>query len=449
MVPSELPSAGRHRRLADSDDSDDEGPRSVLTTAKASDLCPKPFRLIAKNGGFTSLEDMSRFSELDYINLTGNELRTIHGLGANARLKTLILKGNKLSNIDPILKISALRVLDIADNEFATTEWLNRATFAPDLIALVARGNKLVTLEGLSCLKSLQTLVVSNNEIEDISPVGRLTNLTKFSAANNHIRMIPASFANIHKLCELRMAHNRISILPPAEVMNSLSSLKILDVGHNRIPSFENLAIFRSSLVQVNVRDNPACKDHENIVQYLKSSCTKLEIVDGQRIAGGRRKVRVNRQRLEAGFPLEPERKFARPPPSSCVKELVAKNESTEGDGNNTHSATKGTQKEVTKTVSKKRRRESSEAAAGRNEEYKKNVEAQEVKSQSDNDDKDAIDPATFLRMAKSRTGAMPLSNGKDISSSAKPKRKRNKRESAKKSSSLQPEFGAGGSSRW
>lgn len=448
MAPGEAAAAGRHRRLADSDASDDDEPRYILTTAKASDLRPKPFRLIAKDGGFTSLEDMSMFAELDYINLSGNNLRTVHGLNTNARLKTLILKGNKLSDVNPILKISALRVLDISDNDFVTTEWLPRAAFAADLVALVARGNRLASLEGLTSLKNLQTLVISNNDIDDIFIVGRLTNLTKLSASNNRIRTIPDSFTNLHSLCELRIAHNKLSVLPSEEVLVRLSSLKILDIGHNRIPSFKHLEVCKRSLIHINIRGNPAYNDEENILQYMQSLCPKLEIIDGQRIAGGRRKFRVNRQRLEAGFPLEPERSFARPPPSSVLKELAAQNGLT--DAKAAIGSSEDGQKNAVNGTAKKRRRESNDAAVGSAGNYEKKDKTEAVKPELEDEDDNVIDSQAFLQMAKSRAGSnLQLDDQKDYCSSAKPKKIRKKGHKEKGVRNLEIEFGAGGESKW
>lgn len=449
---------GRHRKLADSDDSDEEGatPKKVLTTAKASDLCPKPHRLIAQNAGFTSMEDMSTLSALDYVDLKGNALKSVQGLASNRRLKTLILKHNKLSNVDPILATEALQILDISDNEFISTDWLPRASFAANLVALVARGNSLVALEGLACLRGIQTLVLSNNEIEDISPATQLVSLTKLSASSNCIRVIPDSIANLHNLRELRLAHNRLAILPSKEILARLSSLKIFDIGHNRITSIDNLSTCSDALVQINAAGNPACEQDPNFLDHLLKLCPKVEIVDGRRIAGGRRKVRVNRQRLEAGFPLEPERKFARPPSAYYLQKAK------EGQGDMSKS-----EKELTRTEGKGNRNDSRKSAKRRERHiataHLSGIEEGQVAKKQRRtspkvEDDDVLDANHFVRMARgenvpsggvtpSRKGNMTGSEDDRLEKGAQKRKKRKKTNPTLREKTV--EFGGGGESKW
>lgn len=446
-----MASFGRHRRLADSDDSDDEHTvtRNVLTTAKASDLCPKPHRLLAQNGGFTAMEDMSTLSALDYVDLRGNALKSVQGLSSNSRMKTLNVKQNKLSNVDHILKTGALQILDISDNEFVTTEWLPRAAFAGNLVALMARGNKLVTLEGLACLRGLQTLVLSDNQIEDISAVTQLVSLTKLSASKNCIRVIPDSITNLHNLRELRLAHNRLAVLPSKETLARLTSLKIFDIGHNRIASVDNLAACSGALIQLNVAGNPAGQNKINFADYLQKLCPKLEIIDGRRVAGGRRKLRVNRQRLEAGMPLEPERKFVRPPSAYYVQkakenkgDVAVTEKSLQG------SALKGTQDAAEKDVVKRKVRSHASLEAPDNE-YSR-ITKKVRPSIPEEDDNDALDATQFVAMAK--TNATPPA--KDDSRVADKKENKQKSSRRKLGATAERqehlvEFGSGGASKW
>lgn len=457
MAPGEIAAVGRHRRLADSDDSDDEDTttKNILTTAKASDLCPVPHRLIARNLGFTSMEDMSTLSALDYVNLMGNALRSVQGLSSNTRLKTLILKKNKLSDVEYVLRIGALRILDISDNEFVTTEWLPRAAFAADLVALVVCGNKLVTLEGLACLRRIRTLVISDNEIEDISAVAQLTSLTKLSASNNCIRLLPDAMLNLHNLRELRLAHNRLAVLPSKERLAGLLSLKIFDVGHNRMESVEQLSACSGTLIQLNVAGNPACKA-ENFSDYLQTLCPKLEIIDGHRVVGGRRKLRINRQRLASGLPLEPERKFARPPSAYYLQKAKDEKEDSaigqkqlqmsSGHG----SKIAGSEKNTIKT--RKARPAADLEAPDISRKAAKRARSNPAEEEHD----DALDANQFVEMAKSKSTHLSAA-GKDFSlqksepirKGIKPKSKGRKGTASYEQREQNVEFGSGGSSKW
>lgn len=446
-----MATTGRHRKLADSDDSDDEaGPTgNVLTTAKASDLCPKPHRLIAQNGAFTSMEDLSTLSALDYIDLRGNNLTSVQGLSSNTRLKTLIVKQNNLSNVDHILKTDALQILNLSDNQFVSTDWLMRASFAPNLVALVARGNKLLALEGMSCLRKIETLVLSENQIEDLSPVAQLVSLTKLSVSKNSIRVIPPSIAQLHNLRELRLAHNRLALLPEKQFMARLSSLKILDIGHNRITNVDSLAACGGSLIQLNVAGNPVCAKQPNFNQHLQSICPRLEIIDGRRITGGRRKLRVNRQRLEAGMALEPERKFARPPSAYYIRKAEEQN----GISNEKKMPTSPTPAHPTiankRALEKEPQSDAGDVASREIEPPKKKMHVNIM--MSDEEDGDAIDASHFVAMAK--TKSVPLANvakskAQNAQGSRNGSRQKSKKELPRNRRQV-VDFGSGGASKW
>lgn len=315
---------GRHRRLADSDDSDDEGGTQarVLTTAKASELCPKPFRLIAHNGGFTTIDDLSDLGQLDFIDLSGNRLKSVSGLEGNKRLKTLKLASNHLTDLTPILRRDSIQVLNVSENPLPSLDWLRYAAFAKNLVLLVATGNRLISLDGVLSLSSIRTLVLSHNEIEDIDSLTKLTSLKKLSLSHNNIRTLPQTLTKLTSLHELRIAHNRLTKLPGPEILGQLKELRILDIGHNKLDSLDSLSS-ASQLVNVNVRGNPVCDKTQDIFKTIRALRPGIEIIDGTRVAGGRRKLRISRLRAATGFSTEDDRKYTRAPPLPALRKIV------------------------------------------------------------------------------------------------------------------------------
>lgn len=451
MVPTAddaAPAVGRHRRMVDSDDSDvEEGAASgsVLTAARASELClpGKEYRLVASSGGFASIENLSSLKSLDYIDVRNNALTSLAGLGGNHLLKTVIAKANKLSNVDPLLRIAAIRVLNLAENMFATTEWLPRATFSPELLTLVMSGNRLVALEGLACVPELRVLIIGHNDIENIAPVARLIHLTKLSASHNRIRAIPDSFQSLQLLLELRLAHNRISCLPSREVLARLSALKILDLGHNRLVSVDNIDVLRETLTHFNIKGNPLCKDDpEGYQDTVLKLIPKLEILDGQRMAGGRRKVRINRQRREAGLRVEPERAFARAPSKYYANYKGQLPSNDLGLGAQTDRASETMVKGPTSADDSVKAHRKPKPITKR----PKRPEPDEAE--------DVVQTEEFLRSAKVRT-QKPVAAVQDFKvkvssqpSGAKAK-KRKVSESGKRAVETHDDFGSGGPSKW
>lgn len=445
MNSAKLDGIGRHRHLEDSDDSDEEAQGSVLTTAKADEHRPKPYRLVARNKNYSSLEDMSTFQQLDYVDLTGNSLTSIQGLANNTRLKTVILKSNKLSDLTPLLGLQNVQVLDVSDNQFVTTEWLVRAKFAPGLLALVMKGNRIPALEGLGSCEKLTSIVVSDNQIEDLSPLCGLRSLTKISASKNEIRVIPESIGNLSSLRELRLAHNRVSQLPSKETLTRLSALNIFDMGNNRVTSLDNLSAC-SALTQVNVRNNPMSLQDEDLRAHIQEICSTIEIIDGKRFTGGRRKLRINRMRLEAGFPLEPDRRFARPPkpypgaliPSNDNDALYLNDRLNEDN-----------------QMPRKKRKYNENGRYNDNGqvERKKNAPTPKAKVLSDAEEDEVINPEEFEQMAKKKSisgASLHQTSSALLSTSGDTFKKKRKRKRAKnRESGAVVTFGAGGQSKW
>jgi hypothetical protein len=299
----ELAGEGRHRRIEFSDSDSDDGAagttRVVLTTAKASELCPLPHRLLARKQQLTQVEDLSSLDKLDYVDLTDNSLTSLDGISGLCGLKTLIARSNRLTSSAAFSALSglpALRVLNLAENELTDTDWLMRAKFASTLNALVINGNRVAVLDGVAALTALETLVVSHNEVEDLGVTRYLPRLKKLSVSHNRLRVISPAIVTCHELAELRVAHNRLAALPDESVLASLSCLRIFDVGHNRLTSLEGLALLRTALEQVNVSGNPVAKGADACRASVLKLCPNVQIMDGTRIAGGRRKLRLARE---------------------------------------------------------------------------------------------------------------------------------------------------------
>ncbi|PXF43881.1 Protein phosphatase 1 regulatory subunit 7 [Gracilariopsis chorda] len=427
-----------------SDKSEDEEKQKVLTAAKAAEFCQRHYRLIAPRQGFTHLDDVSTLRALDYVDLTANKLRSLEGLRNNRQIKTLIVRGNNLSHLTPVLKLSSLRVLNTANNKFVSTDWLIHASFSKELLTLVASGNQIAELDGLVALQSVKTLVLSNNCIENIQPVSALTSLTKLSLSNNAIRIIPTSFRNLRNLSELRLAHNRISSLPNKDVFKALSALKIVDVGHNRITTFEELCFDGNSIVNLNVRNNSVA-DEISVADRLQKWCPKLEIINGKRVSGGRRKLRINRLRVAAGFPIENDRKFARPPPAQALKRIAG-----DKDG-------EVEQRPVERNVDD--RQHEMDMKRGKVEEADSLTEDQQTRKryrevETDNpgrEDDECLEPEEFIEQAREKSlGHITSANLQRASAGKTRKRKRRKSYIGKEPSFKQaPDFGSGCQSKW
>ena len=79
---------------------------------KAEDLK----QLNCSHAGIISLSGLEKFYSIEQLNLSENLLQSIAQLSNFSQLRVLILRKNNLTNAEPLLRMLALRELDISDN---------------------------------------------------------------------------------------------------------------------------------------------------------------------------------------------------------------------------------------------------------------------------------------------------------------------------------------------
>lgn len=152
-----------------------------------------------------------------------------------------------------------------------------------NLRALILNDNQLQRIPLLTTRHTaLNTLTLSHNLIETIDNIQFLTSLKKLSLSHNSLYHIPP-LGSLKLLQELRLSHNKIHTLS-----NSLSQnvkLKILDLGHNRIATFEDLKVLQlcTTLRQLTLSGNPIVSS-EGYLTRITKLLPFLKLLDGQRI---------------------------------------------------------------------------------------------------------------------------------------------------------------------
>lgn len=104
-----------------------------------------------------------------------------------------------------------------------------------EMQALILSSNAIPVASGISGLIQLNTLVLSKNRLESIG-VSKLVYLEKLSLSHNEFRSFP-DISALQLLKELRLNDNKIQLIPESIHLNA--RLVIVDVGNNRITSFE------------------------------------------------------------------------------------------------------------------------------------------------------------------------------------------------------------------
>ncbi|XP_071537881.1 uncharacterized protein haf isoform X5 [Panulirus ornatus] len=187
-------------------------------------------------GAFKGLEET-----LENLNLQDNRLATVPSVAlANLKkLKLLDLSGNHITNIpDEAFKDLRLSTLKLADNEL-TLSGRSFAGLERTLQNLNLKGTQLRTLPpALLNLPVLAFLDVAQNQIRGLEG-GALRNLHSLTALNLERNLLQTleveGFIGVNDtLSSLSLLNNLITDFP-REALNTLTELRVLDIGFNLI----------------------------------------------------------------------------------------------------------------------------------------------------------------------------------------------------------------------
>ncbi len=134
-------------------------------------------------------------------------------------LNKLILGGDNgwsIRDLSPLLGLTNLQYLDLTHNQIQDASPLSGLT---NLQHLGLSHNQIQDASPLSGLTNLQHLGLSHNQIQDASPLSGLVNLKELFLENNEIYTIP-DFVNLEKLEVLDIANNHIADVGTHEEIN-------------------------------------------------------------------------------------------------------------------------------------------------------------------------------------------------------------------------------------
>ena len=177
---------------------------------------------------------ISQFKNLEILNLSGLNLKSIDFLSDFEWLISLNLSNNNIEKITVIKNLNNLRNLDLHLNEITEIENLDVMT---KLVYLDLSKNRIKEIKNLDNLKNLEELKLSDNFINIITGLEKLFKLKSLYISNNQITRIP-NFESNFDLRYLDISNNYIEKI---ENLEALKDLKFLDLSNNKIENIENL----------------------------------------------------------------------------------------------------------------------------------------------------------------------------------------------------------------
>ncbi|SMF30557.1 MULTISPECIES: leucine-rich repeat domain-containing protein [unclassified Pseudomonas] len=245
-------------------------------------------RLSLSNVGMSALEGdfLGRFPQLRSLQLSGNRLMALPGLGNLRRLVSLDVQHNRLTTLEGVQHLSSLTQLIANDN--ALTEVPGLATLTR-LTRLDLRGNQLAVLDGVQGLTLLTQLDLSDNLLSALpEQIHRLIRLQYLNLSNNQFTSLPAGIERMVGLTQLNLSGNRLGELP--DTLRALTRLLQLHLAENRLRSVPAVIGTMPSLRILNLRGNQLEVIPEGLERLRQ--LTELYLADNQiviDVAGGQR----------------------------------------------------------------------------------------------------------------------------------------------------------------
>lgn len=232
------------------------------------------------------------------LDLSENALQRLRGLDNVKSLTMLDVRGNKLAGpaLVDIASLSSLKVLNASSNRIKDVPASALRAQSSSLLACVLNDNKISDITPLTNLTACNSLILSNNRISSLpATISKMKELTKLGLAHNStLSTLPAELAGLKKLAELRLNDCSFAAVPAASI-GSIPSLRMLDLGNNKIDDLALVAPLADlpRLSQLTLRGNPCVpaynkegKDggeaYQSYVAAIRALCPRLTHLDNR-----------------------------------------------------------------------------------------------------------------------------------------------------------------------
>ncbi|KAL0489432.1 hypothetical protein AKO1_009192 [Acrasis kona] len=209
-------------------------------------------------------------------------ITSLAGLESCINLRKILISNHHIKNIDSLCVLKFIKEIWLSSNLIRTLPD-SMGSLSDTCVALDLSFNSIGNITALSQMTKLRYLNLSYNKfIEDLSPLGSLTELEELDASGNHIKDLTCleKFQSQQSLCTLRLNLNSIPDLDQIVVMQGL---KELSLNSNQITILDPLLKMKR-IREVDLQDNPG------LIKSLQC------MVNGKKDETGEKNVQVIQQ---------------------------------------------------------------------------------------------------------------------------------------------------------
>ena len=193
----------------------------------------------------------------DKLNLDGRGLDVCPTIqGEEQSLRLLSLKNNRIPALGCLGRLSSLVFLDLYGNRLTSLEGLGSAAL-PSLRVLMVGRNRISSLTGLRAgPPRLDVLDAHGNDLEDLSGLESCGQLRVLNLASNKLRRLGSPISGLSHLTELNLRRNALSEVTD---LICLTNLQRLNISGNAFSSPRNIAALSALrlLSELSLDENP------------------------------------------------------------------------------------------------------------------------------------------------------------------------------------------------
>lgn len=191
-------------------------------------------------GRFASWSDFVAPDDARRLSLCGHLLENLAGLSRYSKLEELYVSQNELEELSGLASAPRLRKLDVSFNLLDSLESLPESTA---LTELQLGHNELLDITGLERAPNLEILsLAGNGRLSDLSPVALLETLRELYL-QQVVRAPLEPLAGLTKLERLNLTLNEGGSLQPLEGLPALRLMKVVSRSLSGLDPFRGLAL--------------------------------------------------------------------------------------------------------------------------------------------------------------------------------------------------------------
>lgn len=170
-------------------------------------------------------EDLQTLTSL-YPSDPEQKINSLSGLEHAVNLKSLMLPGLGITNIEPLQNLHKITFLALNDNQITGLEPLQTLS---QLKQLNLDANNIEKLDALAGLTHLTDLLIGNNQVKDLTPIQSLVKLNWLIINDNQIQ----SLEPLRNHPELEHVYFENNLVEDISVLTTLPKLKEVSISNN------------------------------------------------------------------------------------------------------------------------------------------------------------------------------------------------------------------------